>query len=194
MHRQIVAALGGCALVAAPVAAVAAEKSDAELMRQVPDVGSVAMPKLDFAATAQDQADFDKYYYFHRAGTPFEAALSDLRECDGMARGLDSGFGYAQPGYPYAGTMAGAAGGVIANLMIAAIFGSAEKRRIRRVNMRRCMHYKGYDRFGLQKGLWEEFNFEEGLSGLSEAKRQGYLAQQAKVASGPRPTGKEQGL
>ena len=78
--------------------------------------------------------------------------------------------------------------------MIAAIFGSAEKRRLRRVNMRRCMGYRGYDRFGLEKDLWQEFNFEEGFSAEGEDKRQAMLAQQAKVASGPRPAGKELGL
>jgi hypothetical protein len=28
---------------------------------------------------------------------------------------------------------------------------------------------------GLPKKLWEEFNFEEGLSGVSEERREGYL-------------------
>ena len=60
--------------------------------------------------------------------------------------------------------------------------------------MRRCMGYKGYERYGLNKDLWQEFNFEEGFSGEEESKRQAMLAQQAKVASGPKPEAKELGL
>lgn len=163
-------------------------------MTVVPDPASVTMPNLAFASTPQDEADFDKYFIFHRADTSFEAALGDLRDCDGFARGLSSGYQYQAAPYPYTYSMAGVAGGVIANAMVAAIFGSAEKRRLRRVNMRRCMGYKGYARFGLSKDLWQEFNFEEGFSGEEEGKRQAMLAQQAKVASGPQPSGKEQGL
>lgn len=163
-------------------------------MTVVPDPASVTTPNLAFAATPQDEADFDKYFIFHRSDTNFEAALADLRDCDGFARGLSSGYQYQAAPYPYAYSMAGVAGGVIANAMVAAIFGSAEKRRLRRVNMRRCMGYKGYARYGLNKDLWQEFNFEEGFSGEEETKRQAMLAQQAKVASGPKPAGKEQGL
>ena len=152
------------------------------------------MPDLAFTATPLDEADYDKYFYFHRAETAFSAALGDLRDCDAFARGLTSGMAYQQAPYPYTYTMAGAAGGVIANVMVAAIFGSAEKRRLRRVNMRRCMGYKGYGRYGLSKDLWQKFNFEEGFSGEEETARNAMLAQQAKVASGPVPAGKELGL
>ncbi len=53
--------------------------------------------------------------------------------------------------------------------------------------MRRCMNYKGYDRFGLDKQLWEDFNFEEGNRQVAEADRQQMLARQALVASAARP-------
>lgn len=189
MGRRGTALALACALGCG--ASVADAKSMVELATEIPDVASVAMPRLDFAATAEDEADFDKYYVFHRTNTNFPAALTDIRDCDNLARGLNSGVGYAQPTYPY--TAAGAIGGAIGNVMVAAIFGSAEKRRIRRVNMRRCMSFKGYQRYGLSKHLWEEFNFEEGFSGIDEAKRQIYLAQQAKVASGPALSLKEVG-
>lgn len=189
MGRRGTALALACAL--GSWASGAEAKSIAELTSEIPDVASVAMPKLDFAVTPADEADFDKYYVFHRADTGFPAALTDIRDCDNLARGLNSGVGYAQPTYPY--TAAGAIGGAIGNAMVAAIFGSAEKRRIRRVNMRRCMGFKGYQRYGLRKDLWEEFNFEEGFSGIDEAKRQVYLAQQAKVASGPGLSLKEVG-
>ena len=193
MKRRI--ATGLVVMVAFAASPAAAQASAAvDPMKFVPDPASVTMPKLDFVATPADVDTFDKYYVFYRADTGFETALADLRDCDGFASGLSSGYQNQATPYPYAGTMAGAAGGVIGNLMVAAIFGSAEKRRLRRVNMRRCMGYKGYDRFGLSKDLWQEFNFEEGFSGEAEEKRQAMLAQQAKVASGPRPTTKELGL
>ena len=166
----------------------------ADPMTQVPDPASVALPKLDFTPTPHDEADFDKYFFFQRNGTTFEEALADIRDCDGIARGLSSGYRYQEAPYPYTYTAAGAVGGAIANVMVEAIFGSAQKRQLRRVNIRRCMGYKGYSRFGLQKDLWQAFHFEEGFSGEAEVKRQAMIAQQAKVASGPRPAGKELGL
>ena len=192
-RKPVTGLIASLALVASAAGAQDA-KPKVDPMTVVPDPATVPMPKLDFVSNPLIEADFDKYYFFNRANTSFEEALADLRDCDGFARGLSSGYKYQEAPYPYTYTMAGAAGGVIANVMIAAIFGSAEKRRLRRVNMRRCMGYRGYARFGLEKDLWQEFNFEEGFSGEGEDKRQAMLAQQAKVASGPRPAGKELGL
>ena len=81
--------------------------------------------------------------------------------------------------YGVGGVIGGAIGGALAQ----AIYGSAEKRNKRRVNMRRCMHFKGYARHGISKDLWEAFNFEEGLSGVEEQDRQKMLAAQVLVAS-----------
>lgn len=160
------------------------------------EAAKLEMPRLQFAATAEDEASFDKYYYFHRAGVSYGDAYVDIVECDGYARGLSGGYDYRsfQTPYVYQGTLAGAAGSVIASVMIAAIFGSAEKRRMRRVNMRQCMNFKGYQRYGLSKALWEEFHFEEGLSDMPERRRFDYLKRQALVASSAVPEGKELGL
>ncbi|AHE52751.1 hypothetical protein NX02_05050 [Sphingomonas sanxanigenens DSM 19645 = NX02] len=144
---------------------------------------ALTMPNIAFQPTGEEAKDFDKYYVFHRPGTDFASAYADISECDGYARGLTSGVTYMETPYPYAGTLGGAIGGAIGNAMAAAIFGSAEKRRMRRVNMRQCMNYKGYERYGLPKPLWEAFNFEEGLSGVKEEERQRCLRQQALVAS-----------
>lgn len=158
------------------------------------DPASVKMPELTSGDDAGDAGDYDKYYYFHRPDTDFATAYADVLECDGYARGLVSHIGYAQVPYPYQGTMAGAIGGAIGNAMAVAIFGSGEKRRARRVNMRTCMHYKGYDRYGLPKKLWSEFNFEEGLVTVKDADRTRYLQQQALAASSAKPQGKALGL
>lgn len=154
---------------------------------EVIDVDAIELPPFTVTSDEKSEKDFDKYYYFHRPDTDFKTALTDLRDCDGLSRGLASPYGYAEAPYPYNGTLAGAAGGAIANLMVAAIFGSAQVRATRRINMRRCMNYKGYNRYGLPKDIWKEFNFEEGFSELDEDKRQAFLKQQAKVASGPQP-------
>ena len=185
------------ALVCAPALAQGespVEVASVDPMTAVPDPASVPTPRLAFSSTALDEADFDKYFYFHRQETPFETALADIRECDGFARGLSSGYRYQQVPYPQAFTAAGVVGGAIGSLMVEAVFGSAERRRLRRLNMRRCLGYKGYSRFGLQKQLWQVFNFEEGFSEEAEEIRQAMIAQQAKVASGPRPAGRELGL
>lgn len=158
------------------------------------DAASVKMPELAFTPDVEDAGNYDKYYYFYRTGTDFATAYADIRECDGYARGLQSGIGYVQTPYPYSGTMAGALGGMIGNALAAAIFGSGEKRRLRRVNMRACMNFKGYERHGLSKKLWVEFNFEEGLSGVEEKDRLRMLKQQALIASSAQPAGKALGL
>lgn len=158
------------------------------------DGQSVTMPKLDYTSDGTEAADFDKYYAFHRADTDFATAYGDIAECDNYARGLQSGIGDMQVPYPYAGTMAGALGGAIGSAVAMAVFGSAEKRRLRRVNMRTCMNFKGYDRYGLPKALWDDFNFEEGLSGVNDTKRQHYLKLQALVASSGNLQGKVLGL
>jgi hypothetical protein len=152
------------------------------------------MPKLDAAATPEDEKNFDKYFVFHRADTDFATAYADVSECDGYARGLRSSIAYQPTYYPYAGTIGGAVGNVVGNLLVAAIFGSAEKRRLRRINMRTCMHFKGYGRYGLPKDAWKEFHFEEGHGAEEETKRRGMLAQQALVAATWTPKGKELGL
>jgi hypothetical protein len=201
--------LGGCSAALAVLALMVGETSaSAQTARYLADSGSpfgapsadltdmagVTMPVLAFTSDGTEAADFDKYYVFRRSETDFATAYADIAECDGYARGLQSGIGYMQTPYPYAGTMAGAVGGAIGSAMAMMIFGSAEKRRMRRVNMRTCMHFKGYQRYGLPKNLWDKFNFEEGLSGVSEEKRQAYLKQQAMVASAGTLQGKELGL
>lgn len=171
-------------------------KTDAEWMAWVPDPATIAKPDLTFAEDQEDLDNYEKYYYFHRPETGFETALADLRECDANARGLVRGDFTPDPTAAMVqyGVLAGAAGGLVVGLLADAILGPAELRRKRRVNMRRCMFYMGYSRYGLDKDVWETFNFEEGSSSVAEADRQRMLAQQALVASGSRPEAKELGL
>lgn len=151
------------------------------------DMAEVELPELAFTAAEGDAKNFDKYYYFHRPQTDFVTAYGDIGECDGYASGLTSGMGYTQVPYPYAGTLGGAIGGALGNVLADAIFGSGERRRVRRMNMRACMHFKGYDRYGLPKSTWEAFNFEEGSGSVEPKRREAFLKQQALVAATATP-------
>jgi hypothetical protein len=151
-------------------------------------VSAVEVPDIVFQQTPEDAALFDKYFFFHRAETSFDEAYADISECDALASGISfSAYGTGTVPYPYTGTMAGAIGGAIGGMMADAIFGSAERRRIRRINMRNCMGFKGYARYGMERERWQGFHFEEGFGRVEEEKRQGFLMKQAKVASGPIP-------
>jgi hypothetical protein len=148
--------------------------------RAVVDPAMIAVPALDGAITAADRADFDKYFYFHRDGTDFPTALADIRYCDGLASGLTPGTGNP----------------VLGGLALAGVSGaiaSGNRRALRRVNLRRCMFFKGYQRFGVPKAVWAQFNFEEGSKPLAESERTPFLLQQAKIASGSHPAGKALG-
>lgn len=155
------------------------------------------MPKLDFMATPEMEADFDKYFYFHRENTTFAEAYEDIHECDALSSGSSA---YYDSSAATAAAMANSSvlaagvGGAVAGVMMDAIFGSAARREQRRVNVRNCMAFKQYQRFGLSRDLWTEFNFEEGMGRKREDRRNSALALQALVASGPKPTTKELGL
>ena len=64
-----------------------------------------------------------------------------------------------------------------------AIVGSAIKREARRKTMRTCMSFKGYNRHGVSKKVWQYFNFEEGLTAVPDGERRRRLLQQAAVAA-----------
>ena len=151
------------------------------------------MPKLAFEPSAGDISAFDKYYYFHRDKIDFAEAYADIRECDALASGISYFAGRSEPyrGY-YASQygIGGAIGGVLGTMLSDAIHGSAARRKVRRINMRNCMGYKGYQRYGLAKDLWLKFNFEEGGGREDEDVREAALLKQARAASGPKPTPK----
>lgn len=184
----------GAPVIAAPDAANAAPAGGLEA---IPSPDGLTMPKLDFTATPQDEADFDKYFYFHRAGTSFAEAYADIRECDALASGSSiylGGNAASAGAMAQYGVLPAALGSAIGSLMADAIFGSAARRQQRRANMRNCMAFKEYKRFGLSHDLWAEFNFEEGMGRKKEGVRNEALALQALIASGPAPATKELGL
>jgi len=161
------------------------------------EIAAVPLPDLKFESNELVEQDFDKYYYFHRPETSFAEAFADISECDSLSSGLTY---YAGGSAPYPGYYGGqyGIGGVIGSAIGSAlgdlIHGSAARRNVRRINMRNCMGFKGYDRYGLQKDLWTKFNFEEGNGRKDEDVREQALLMQAKVASGVKPEAKVLGI
>ena len=164
----------------------------------MPDSSKLIMPALSYVATPADALDYDKFFYFHRAETSFADAYSDIKECDALSSGISIYMGGGSAAMSAAMTQygigAGAIGGAIGGLIADAIFGSAERRKTRRANLRNCMGFKGYQRYGLTRDLWEKFNFEEGMGRKSDNVRENAMQLQALVASGPKPSSQELGL
>ncbi|WP_225207829.1 hypothetical protein [Novosphingobium huizhouense] len=189
-------AVVGAAGVGGGAGAAAATKGAAAPFA-IPSPEGLTMPTLAFTATAQDELDYDKYFYFHRADTTFAQAYADIKECDALSSGssiyYDSSSATAAA-MANSSVLAAGVGGAIAGAMMDAIFGSSARREQRRQNLRNCMHFKDYQRYGLSHELWSEFNFEEGNGRKKEGVRNDALALQALVASGPAPKTKELGL
>lgn len=167
-RRRTYFAVAMIAIASSPIAKAQNEASNGG--------ADLPMPQLKFTETPNDVENYDKYFYFHRTDTNFDQALRDLIECDDLAS--------ARP-------RIGGAYGAVGNAFNDLLYGSAYRRELRRLNMRRCMGYKGYRRYGLSKALWTLFNFEEGLSKLSDMQRLRYLKIQAKVASEAAPDSAE---
>lgn len=172
-------------------AAYAQQSAPSAVVRDIPtkeQMDAAVVPDLSFTDSPEARQDFQKFFFWHRPDTDFATAYRDIRECDDFARGISFHTANTPVPYPYTGVLAGAVGGAIGDAIADAIYGSAERRLTRRINLRTCMGYKGYDRYGLPKDVWEKFNFEEGNRTVKEPDRVIYLAQQAKIASGPKPT------
>lgn len=154
------------------------------------EIEAVAMPDLAYGPDPGIEADFEKYFFFHREDTSFDQAFADISECDALAHGMTK---YGSDWPPTVSQMTNDLGpvlgglGVLGGLAGDAIFGSGKRRWIRRYNIRTCMYFKGYDRYGLEKTLWQAFHFEEGLGRKNERVRLAALLKQARVASGPKP-------
>ena len=153
------------------------------------DPASITVPDLSFTMTPAIASDFQKYFYFHRADTDFNTALSDILECDAYARGLSGGQAGNVDMTSAIATYGiyGAAAGVLVGALAGAIFGSQEIRNRHRINLRTCMGYKGYGRYGLPKDIFTQFNSQDSSPGAMDAEQISLLRQQARIASGPRP-------
>ena len=153
------------------------------------EIEAVAVPDLAYEPDPEIEADFEKYFFFHREDTSFDQAFADITECDALAHGMNHvAIGWRTTSPERRDIFGPVVGSSMALLdPMDAIFGSGERRWIRRYNIRTCMFYKGYDRYGLEKKLWQAFHFEEGFSRENARDRLTALLKQARVASGPKP-------
>ena len=160
--------------------AVLAVPAGAAPVAVLPAPESIAVPDLSAPPSAADLKNGDKYFVFHRPGVDFAEAFRDIGECDAMARNLLPGTGNSL----YQGAAVYAAVGAIV---------SANRRNVRRDNLRRCMFFKGYGRYALPKALWQQIAFDEGADPVSDEARRPFLLRQARIASRPQPRGPELG-
>lgn len=194
MQRPLLAALA-LLVGAGPLQAQAIKDQPPARRFAEAEVAAVAMPDLAFRESPADVLAYDKYFYFNRAGTSFDEAFADLTECDALASGISFYMGGGSEPYPgyYAqnygvgGAIGAPIGAALGLALRDAIFGSAHRREVRRLNMRNCMGFKGYQRYGIAKDKWDSFNFEEGGGREKEERRQRAMLMQARVASGPVP-------
>ena len=183
MRLAIVIAL----LMSSGAAHAQAIKSEPPVRHFTPEeIAAVPMPALVFVEAPADIQTYDKYFFFHRDNTSFDEAYADIRECDALASGIRY-YGGRNDLYMGQYGMAGALGAAIGSALADAVFGSAQRRKIHRINVRNCMSYKEYQRYGMSEGLWKTFNFEEGNGRKKDEEREADLLQQAKVAAGPKP-------
>lgn len=188
MKLRVIAVALACASTPVQAQNATAPQTDAEWRVWVPDPGSLTMPNLSFAETEDDIENYDKYFYFQRGDTTFPDALRDIRECDSRARRMWRGERSDRQ------DIAAGPYGLVGVAAQAFIFGPAQDRMFRRANLRRCMFFKGYARYGLAKPNWEAFNFQRADGDLAEADIQRMLVRQALVAAGPAPQANALGL
>ena len=165
-------------------AATAAPAGDAT----APDPPKVTLPNLDAPLDARDAGQSGTYFYFHKQGVSYAQALADIQECDAYSSAL-------QPMAPLPAfvPMGGAAGPDTTSqkalmnawflwgpvgMGIAAVAMDDLRSDEQRANLRRCMGFRGYLRYGTSRTAWKE------LSG------DGFEAKLASIASGPLPQSK----
>ena len=139
-------------------------------------------PDFGFEPTAGQAREFWRYFYFWKSGVTAERARADLGECQNYANGVIL-WAVLPERLPEEATRlrpqisGGMMGPLVGGLVYSMVEGGLT-RRIAIANLRKCMGFKGYRRFGLSEALWEQLN-----QGEAEA----VLTRQARIAAGPEP-------
>jgi hypothetical protein len=148
-----------------------------------------AAPADEGAFLAYRPADgetFTRHFFFHRRGVALDEARSDLAECRTYA--ADAMLWPREPKSlpPDPKTLppnvSGGPMGPLAGGLAFALAEGSERSKIAAANMRKCMGFKGYDRYGLPDPLWKQLN-----AGTPDEA----LARQARLASGGAPAGRK---
>jgi len=131
---------------------------------------SAPLPAISFETSEQDIKRFSRYFISHKPGVSPEKARADIDECLRYAMGanemgiqmfppipdfvpLEEANSY-QDGVPKAHSgQYGLVGDVMAALIVPGV-----NRAIAQSNVRRCMGYKNYDRYGISKEAWKALN------------------------------------
>lgn len=148
------------------------------------------LPAVSFETSDQDKKKFSKYYISHKPGVSVDKARADIDECLRYSMGanemgiqmfppipdfvpLEDQQSY-QDGKPKAHNgQFGLVGDVMAALIVPGV-----NRAIAQSNVRRCMGYKNYDRYGISKEAWKTLNE------VDHGQRVNWLAE---IASGNTP-------
>lgn len=128
---------------------------------------------------------FARHFFFHRPGVSLEEARADLAECKTYASSamfLPRSPGSLPPDPEVLPPIVsgGSVGPLVGNLAFGLIEGG-ERAKIAAANMRKCMGFKGYGRYGLSDPLWKQLN-----AGSPEEA----LLRQARLAAGAAPSGR----
>jgi len=154
-----------------------------------PDPLKMTAADLTFEADEKHTKEFHKYFYFHKDGLGYDQALNEIGECNVYQEGPIAGGNEAVPivprfvslsesqsyvPYVYNDMGGGVVGAIIGDMMAAPILQKNKAQRFRK-----CMEYKGYDRYGVSKDVWKTF---------TRVDPDDYVEIMASIASGPKPT------
>lgn len=128
---------------------------------------------------------FARHFFFHRPGVAIEEARADLAECRSYASSAmlwprEPKSVPPDPKVLPPDVSGGPLGPLVGNIAFGLVEGS-ERGKIAAANMRKCMGFKGYDRYGLPDALWKLLN---------DGSPEDVLARLARLASGARPSGR----
>ena len=151
-----------------------------------PDSTTITVPDMTFTPGKADLRRFDEYFYFHKSGVSYERAFADLDQCRMysqmaqlvplMPRYIPLGGDPVKTPGPSswnAFPMFGLVGVLMADIIVADV---TEDLAI--ATGRKCMAYKGYQRYGTSRKIFKQID-----SGTDTEK----LTRKALIASGPEP-------
>jgi hypothetical protein len=181
--RSRLAALG---MIAMLTCGVGPADQPADNTAPLPDPATISVPDVNASSGSRESTDPDVYFYFHKAGVSFAAALADYQACNRLNANVEL---FAPPPkfvpigtdtIPDTGDVSAAVWGQfgLVGLIITGISHDEDVRSWQRINLRRCMSYKGYQRYVTSKKVWTAIN--SGPAG-------DVVTRLALIASGPRP-------
>ncbi len=148
-----------------------------------PDPATVTIPDLAFTPTPGDVRNYDDYFYFYKPGVTYETAFADIDTC--RMYGESARLVTVPPKFVPLGADAvrrpnamangvGAQYGVV-GLLIAGLIIEEDATN---ATSRRCLHYKGYVRYGTR---WD---IAKKIAAGSDVER---VARMASIAAGAAP-------